>query len=145
MRGRHDSGSATVFVLAAMGVICLAAAVVCCVGAAITVRHRAAAAADAAALAAAARAVDGPAFACSRAADLASDDGARLTECVLDGSIARVAVSVRPPGWLAFFGPAIVKATAGPAETTESGPAETTGTGPAVTKEKNVGHPLASS
>lgn len=129
MRRRRDSGSATVFVLAAMGVIGLAAAVVCCVGAAITVRHRAAAAADAAALAAAGRAVDGQAAACSRAAALASDDGARLTDCVLDGAFARVAASVRPHGWLAFLGPAIVKARAGPAET----------------KEKNVGHPRASS
>ena len=114
---RDETGSATVLVLVAMGVVCLATAVVCCIGAAMTVRHRAAAAADAAVLAAAARVSDGPSSACSLAAGVASADGARLSACALDGPIARVTAKVAPRGWLSIFGPATVKAKAGPAET----------------------------
>ena len=115
---RHDeSGSATIFMLIAMGLVGLATAVVCLLAVAMTARHRAAVAADAAALAAAAHAVDGEATACGLAAQVAGADGGKLLACTLAGPTSLVLVSVEPGGWLRAFGAATVKAKAGPAET----------------------------
>jgi secretion/DNA translocation related TadE-like protein len=117
MKRQDEAGSATIFMLIAMGLVGLATAVVCLLAVAITARHRAASAADAVALAAAAHAADGEATACGFAARLAAADGARLVGCSLTGPVAVVAVSVEPGGWLRAFGAATVKAKAGPAET----------------------------
>jgi secretion/DNA translocation related TadE-like protein len=78
-------------------------------------RQRAAAVADLAALAAAQRALDGPAAACARAAQLAAADGARLLRCTLTGDVATVVAQVTPPGPIGRIGSATARARAGPA------------------------------
>ena len=117
MKRLDEDGSATIFMLIAMGLVGLATAVVCLLAVAITARHRAASAADAAALAAAAHAADGESTACGLATRVAGADGGQLVGCSLAGPVAVVAVEVRPNDWLRAFGAATVKAKAGPAET----------------------------
>jgi secretion/DNA translocation related TadE-like protein len=114
-RGRTDSGFATVWVVSAMALVAVAAAVAIGLGVAVVQRHRAAAAADASALAAAAQAVAGDDVACHAGATLAHANGARVTRCVLTGSIAEVVVARPLPAPLSIFGVAIGRARAGPA------------------------------
>jgi secretion/DNA translocation related TadE-like protein len=64
------------------------------VGAAHVASHRARSAADLGALAGAARAIEGSDAACARAAELVSDNDARLTDCRLDGLDLTVTVEV---------------------------------------------------
>ncbi|HEX3823721.1 MAG TPA: Rv3654c family TadE-like protein [Mycobacteriales bacterium] len=111
----EDSGFATVWVVAAIALVVAATAVAGGYSVATLERHRAAAAADASALMVALDAVRGPGLACSDAALLARRNGASVTDCVLQGSVAQVAVRVQLPGLLAGFGPAIGVARAGPA------------------------------
>jgi secretion/DNA translocation related TadE-like protein len=113
--GGRDSGFATVWVVAAVALVAAAAAVAIGFAAATLDRHRAAAAADASALAAALNSVEGPAVACREGERLARLDGATVTSCEVQGSVALVAVSVPLPGVLRGFGPAIGRAKAGPA------------------------------
>jgi len=134
MTSSREAGSATVFMLVAMGLVAAATAVVCCIGAATTVRHRAASAADAAALAAAIHSTDGQPAACTVAARLARADGGRLVTCPLSGPVAAVEVSIAPGGWLRALGAATVKAMAGPGQASE-----------APTKVQNLGHPKGAS
>ncbi|MFG2166127.1 Rv3654c family TadE-like protein [Micromonospora chersina] len=72
-------------------------------GAARCARHQARNAADFAALAGAARVLEGAEEACGRAADLAAENGGRLTACRLDGLdvVATAEVRVAPLPWLA--------------------------------------------
>ena len=86
------------------------------VGAVAVARHRATTGADLSALAAAARALEGSAAACGRAAELAAAQDARLVDCTLAGDVAEVLVEVRPAGWLGSLGAARARARAGPAE-----------------------------
>jgi secretion/DNA translocation related TadE-like protein len=104
-----------------MAVVAFGAVVALSIGVATLERHRAAAAADAAALQAALASVQGSAVACREGGVLALRNGARLTRCVLDGSIAEVEVEVRLPGPLAALGPATGRARAGPASVTRPG------------------------
>jgi secretion/DNA translocation related TadE-like protein len=93
-----ERGSATVWVLALSGVLAMVGAAAVLVGVAVTARHRAAAAADFAALAAATRAVQGLADGCTRAAEVATANAARLTACSVapDGvAVVEVTVPVR--------------------------------------------------
>lgn len=109
-----QTGSATVWVVAAIAVVVTSLFVALAVGQVATARSRAAAAADAAALAGAAATLGGPAAACGQAATLARANGAVLTGCTPNGAVVTVSVSVRPSGLLRSFGGLTAKARAGP-------------------------------
>jgi secretion/DNA translocation related TadE-like protein len=112
----HDRGSATVWSVGAIAVLCVVFGVVLALGQAVVVRHRAAGGADLAALAAADHWSDGPGEACARAEGVARAQGARLVRCALVGEISDVtAASGRGP----FT--AEVRARAGPAGPVPSG------------------------
>ncbi|MER6421322.1 Rv3654c family TadE-like protein [Streptomyces sp. NPDC001137] len=105
-----DRGSATVWSLGAITVLCVVFGVVLALGQAVVVRHRAAGGADLAALAAADHWADGTAAACARADRVARAQGVRLVRCVIAGEVSDVtAASGRGP-----FA-AEVRARAGPA------------------------------
>ncbi|MFI6661961.1 Rv3654c family TadE-like protein [Streptomyces sp. NPDC050523] len=105
-----DRGSATVWSVGAVAVLCVVFGVVLALGQAVVVRHRAAGAADLAALAAADHWADGGRAACDRAGRLARAQSSRLVRCVVVGEISDVtAASGRGP-----FA-AEVRARAGPA------------------------------
>lgn len=130
----RDQGFATVWVVTAMALVVAAAVMAIGYAVATVERHRAAAAADAAALAVALTAVRGPAAACQNGSSLAHLDGATVTGCDLHGAVADVVVTVRLPGVLGGFGPAIGRARAGPASlgTTDAGPGSAVPTGRAA-------------
>ncbi|MFE0810690.1 Rv3654c family TadE-like protein [Streptomyces sp. NPDC058794] len=108
--GNTDQGSATVWSVGAVAVLCLVFGVVLALGQAVVARHRAAGGADLAALAAADHWDRGGTAACARAARTAAAQGARLVSCVLTGQVSDVTVaSGRGP----FT--AEVRARAGPA------------------------------
>ena len=105
-----DRGSATVWSVGAVAVLCVVFGVVLALGQAVVVRHRAAGAADLAALAAADHWADGGRAACARAGRLARAQSSRLVRCVVVGEISDLtAASGRGP-----FS-AEVRARAGPA------------------------------
>ncbi|MFF5477334.1 Rv3654c family TadE-like protein [Streptomyces sp. NPDC012935] len=113
---RSDRGSATVWSVGAIAVLCVVFVVVLALGQAVMTRHRAAGGADLAALAAADHWAEGGTAACDRAERVAEAQGVRLVRCVLAGEVSDVtAASGRGP-----FA-AEVRARAGPA-----GPAEPT-------------------
>lgn len=113
---RADRGSATVWSLGVIAVLCVVFGAVLALGQAVTVRHRAAGGADLAALAAADHWAEGSAAACARAERVAAAQGTRLVRCALVGETSDVtAASGRGP----FT--ATVRARAGPAD---SGPAD---------------------
>jgi secretion/DNA translocation related TadE-like protein len=86
-----DRGSATIWVLAAAGLLALVAAAATLRAAAVLARHRAETAADFAALAAAAR-LDS-ADPCAFAAAIATANGAHLERCQPVGATVRIEVS----------------------------------------------------
>ncbi|MFF7970827.1 Rv3654c family TadE-like protein [Streptomyces sp. NPDC007905] len=105
-----DRGSATIWSLGAITVLCVVFGAVLALGQAVLVRHRAAGGADLAALAAADHWAEGSAGACARAERVALAQGARLVRCALVGETSDVtAASGRGP-----FA-AEVRARAGPA------------------------------
>jgi secretion/DNA translocation related TadE-like protein len=107
-------GSASVWLLA-VGLVLVAAGLAgAAVGAAHVAAHQARSAADLGALAGAARAVEGPAVACARAAELVAANRAGLVGCRLDGLDLTVTVEVRPAG---FARAAHATARAGPPRT----------------------------
>ncbi|MCC5479568.1 flp pilus-assembly TadE/G-like family protein [Streptomyces sp. JA03] len=117
-RDRHhsDRGSATVWSLGAMAVLCAVFGAVLALGQAVVVRHRAAGGADLAALAAAAHWEEGGAAACTRAGWVAAAQGVRLVRCTIVGETSDVtAASGRGP----FTAEA--RARAGPAGPVPSG------------------------
>ncbi|WP_375803507.1 Rv3654c family TadE-like protein, partial [Streptomyces sp. A012304] len=96
--GRSDRGSATVWSLGALAVLCVVFGVVLALGQAVAARHRAAGGADLAALAAADHWTDGPTAACARADRVARAQGTRLVRCTMVGEISDVtAASGRGP------------------------------------------------
>ena len=107
---RSDRGSATVWSVGAIAVLCVVFGVVLALGQAVVVRHRASGGADLAALAAADHWADGPEVACALAEGVARDQGARLVRCAIVGEISDVTAA-------AGRGPftAEVRARAGPA------------------------------
>ncbi|MCT9084401.1 Rv3654c family TadE-like protein [Streptomyces fulvoviolaceus] len=111
MRDRFsDRGSATVWSVGMIAVLCVVFGVVLALGQAVVVRHRAAGGADLAALAAADHWADGGTGACARADRVARAQGARLVRCAVVGEISDVtAASGRGP----FT--AEIRARAGPA------------------------------
>ena len=108
--GASDQGSATVWSVGAIAVLCVVFGVVLGLAQAVAVRHRAAGGADMAALAAADHWAEGSAAACDRADRVARAQGARLTRCVIVGDVSDVSAA-------AGAGPfaAEVRARAGPA------------------------------
>nr|WP_127360371.1 Rv3654c family TadE-like protein [Actinacidiphila soli] len=100
-----DRGSATVWAVLLVALLCAATAGLLALSHALTARHRAGAAADLAALAAADHALEGEATACALAARVASAQGARLLRCAVVGEIADLTAAV---------GPAQVRSRAGP-------------------------------
>src|ERR1044072_826382 len=87
---RSDRGSATVWSVGAIAVLCVVCGLVLALGKAVVVRHRAAGGGDLAALAAADHWADGPLVACARAEEVARDQGVRLVRCVMVGEISDV-------------------------------------------------------
>ncbi len=110
--GARDQGSATVWSVGAVAVLCVVFGAVLGLGHAVVVRHRAAGGADMAALAAADHWARGTAAACARADRVARAQGARLTRCVIVGDVSDVS-AVSGGGPFA----AEVRARAGPAAT----------------------------
>ncbi len=115
LRLRHpgrdsDRGSATVWSLGAMAVMCVVFGIVLALGQAVVARHRAAGGADLAALAAADHWAEGGAGACVRAERVARAQGTRLVRCAVVGETSDVTAT-------AGLGPfaAEVRARAGPA------------------------------
>ncbi|MFD5799048.1 Rv3654c family TadE-like protein [Streptomyces diastatochromogenes] len=112
-----DRGSATVWSLGAIAVLCVVFGAVLALGQAVVVRHRAAGGADLAALAAADHWAEGGVEACARAERVAAAQGARLVRCAIVGETSDVtAASGRGP-----FA-AEVRARAGPAVPVPWGP-----------------------
>jgi secretion/DNA translocation related TadE-like protein len=117
MRGRGgQDGSATVLVLALVGVLLAVGGVGSAVGGAVLLRHRAAEAADSAALGAAVQAGAGDRDACGRAAALAGANGGRLVACTVRGAVAEVSVAVSAHGWLRWLPEVRLSSRAGPAD-----------------------------
>ncbi|MFC9913762.1 Rv3654c family TadE-like protein [Streptomyces sp. NPDC059862] len=108
--GESDRGSATVWSVGAIAVLCVVFGVVLALGQAVVTRHRAAGGADLAALAAADHWAQGGTAACARADRVARAQGTRLVRCVLVGEVSDVTAA-------AGRGPfaAEVRARAGPA------------------------------
>ncbi|MFI9151123.1 Rv3654c family TadE-like protein [Streptomyces sp. NPDC053367] len=96
--GGSDRGSATVWSVGAIAVLCAVFGLVLALGQAVVVRQHAARGADLAALAAADRWPQGTTAACEHAARVARAQGVRLVRCALDGQISDVtAASARGP------------------------------------------------
>ncbi|MFF0590782.1 Rv3654c family TadE-like protein [Streptomyces sp. NPDC003781] len=113
-----DRGSATVWSVVVIAVLCVVFGVVLALGQAVMARHRAAGGADLAALAAADHWAHGGTAACERASRVARAQRVRLVRCVITGQVSDVtAASGRGP----FT--AEVRARAGPAPLTS--PAQT--------------------
>ncbi|MEV5316864.1 Rv3654c family TadE-like protein [Streptomyces sp. NPDC052687] len=113
-----DRGSATVWSVGAIAVLCVVFAVVLALGQAVVARHRAAGGADLAALAAAGHWTRGTAEACARADRVARAQGTRLVRCVLVGEISDVSVAAGPAPFTAE-----VRSRAGPPGTVPGLPA----------------------
>ncbi|MEW1773128.1 Rv3654c family TadE-like protein [Streptomyces sp. NPDC086777] len=108
--GARDQGSATVWSVGAVAVLCVVFGTVLGLGQAVVVRHRAAGGADLAALAAADHWAEGTTAACARADHVARAQGTRLTRCVIVGDVSDVTAA---SGGGPFT--AEVRARAGPA------------------------------
>ncbi|MFB7504423.1 Rv3654c family TadE-like protein [Streptomyces broussonetiae] len=123
----RDRGSATVWSLGAIALLCAVFGAVLALGHAVVVRHRAAGGADLAALAAADHWAEGAAAACARAERVAAAQDVRLVRCALVGEISDVtAASGRGP-----FA-ARVRARAGPAGPLPDPPSPRTRAAPAA-------------
>ncbi|CAN7200895.1 Rv3654c family TadE-like protein [Knoellia sp. LjRoot47] len=114
---REERGSGTVLVTAALGVLLVVILAGVQVASAAVAAHRARAAADLAALAGATALQQGTADPCSRASDLATRNGARLTSCRMETAESlRVRVAKDVPGrWPGVPRVATASARAGPA------------------------------
>ena len=112
-----DQGSATVWSVGAIAVLCVVFGVVLALGHVVVVRHRAAGSADLAALAAADHWMRGGTAACARADRVARAQDTRLVRCVITGEVSDVSVeSGRGPFTVE------VRARAGPAGPVEPSP-----------------------
>ncbi|NGO10680.1 flp pilus-assembly TadE/G-like family protein [Streptomyces sp. HC44] len=105
-----DRGSATVWAVGAIAVLCVVFGVVLAMSQAVVFRHRAGGAADLAALAAADHWIEGGTAACAQAGRVARAQGTRMVRCAVYGEISDVRVA-------AGRGPftAEVRSRAGPA------------------------------
>jgi secretion/DNA translocation related TadE-like protein len=122
-RNGQDRGSATIWAVGGIAVLCLVAAVLLTYGSVVQTRHRATAAADLAALAGAVYAPYGAAEACAKARWVAGGTHVRVTGCRLSGWDVLVEVSAGLPGGLDRFGLVTAHSRAGPtAITSDAGP-----------------------
>ncbi|WP_404829214.1 Rv3654c family TadE-like protein [Streptomyces albicerus] len=141
---KSDQGSATVWTVGAIAVLCVVFGAVLAMGQAVVIRHRAGGAADLAALAAADHWMDGGTEACAQADRVARAQGTRIVRCAVQGEISDVTVAagrgpltaeVRsragPAGPVAPAGPGASMAPPGPADPAWSagsaGPSEPAG------------------
>lgn len=93
-----DRGSATVWAVGAVAVLCVVFGALLAMGQATVIRHRAAGAADLAALAAADHWAEGTDAACATAERVTRAQGARLVRCTIEGETSDVkAASGRGP------------------------------------------------
>ena len=119
MPGREsDRGSATVWTVGALAVLCVVFTAVLALGQAVVVRHRAGGAADLAALAAADHWWEGGTEACARADRVARVQGTSVVRCAVRGDTSDVTVAAGR-GLLT----ARVRSRAGPAGPVAPGPA----------------------
>ncbi|WP_407110781.1 Rv3654c family TadE-like protein [Streptomyces sp. DSM 116494] len=88
-----DRGSATVWSVGAIAVLCVVFGTVLALGHAVVVRHRTAGGADLAALAAADHWMEGGTAACERADRVARAQNARLVRCAVTGEVSDVSVT----------------------------------------------------
>ncbi len=98
-----DAGSASVLVALWSVVLTMLAAAAIALTSALAAREAVSAAADLAALAGASATLEAPDRACSRAAGIARENGARLTDCRVGGTGVWVVAQVpapRPVEWL---------------------------------------------
>lgn len=114
MSTARERGAATVLVTACLGVLLLTGCALAVVAAMVAAHRTAQAAADLAALAGAVAVRDGG-DPCSAAGSVASDNGARLTACAVDGDEVTVAVEAPGPRWLGQSHDLAARARAGPA------------------------------
>jgi secretion/DNA translocation related TadE-like protein len=112
----RDRGTATLWAVGGIAVLCLLAMLVATYGAVVQTRHRADAASDLAALAGASYAPDGQAIACGKARWVAADMRVRVTSCRLVGWDVLVEVSAVLPDGFTHFGPVTARSRAGPAD-----------------------------
>ena len=131
MSGQTERGSASVLVLGICLVALVLATAVAGLGGALVARHQAESVADLAALAGAdvllGRAPGSPCAAAARLVKSNPVGHVRLVDCRVSGRSTEVAVSARPAGWVAGFGPATARARAGPGRRSGRGPATTGG------------------
>lgn len=111
-RGAGQRGGATVFTVACAGVLLLLGSALGVVAAILVAHRMAQAAADLSALAAAG--AISRADPCTRAAEVASANGARLAGCSVAGREVEVVVQVRGPRWLGQTADLTAAARAGP-------------------------------
>ncbi|MFD0316446.1 Rv3654c family TadE-like protein [Streptomyces flavalbus] len=109
-KGGRDRGSATVWSVCLVAVLCVVFGVALALGQAVVARHRAAGGADLAALAAADHWTEGTTAACALADRVARGQGTRLVRCAIVGETSEVTAA-------SGAGPfrAEVRARAGPA------------------------------
>jgi secretion/DNA translocation related TadE-like protein len=115
-RAGHDRGTATLWAVGGIAVLCLLALVVVTYGGVVQTRHRVTAAADLAALAGAGYAPYGAAAACERVRWVASGMRVRVTSCRLADWDVLVEVSAALPAGLTPLGPVTERSRAGPAD-----------------------------
>ena len=112
MRRGDETGSATPFAIACLGLLVLVAAALGVVAAIVHAHREAQSAADLAALAAAGSVGQGDPCAAGRQVAAAND--ASLTGCVVNGREVRVHVEVTGPHWLGQTADLTAEARAGP-------------------------------
>lgn len=110
---RAETGIATMWGLAIMGILLMLAGVSAGVVSLVGTRHQAEAAADLAALAGAQAAVDGG-DPCEAATRIASDNAGVLVDCTVDGDIVEVRVEVNSPRLFGTVWSLTGRARAGP-------------------------------
>lgn len=113
VRTSDESGTATVAVLALIGVVLLVASAAAAVLGAAVAHRQAQATADLAALSGAAAAEQG-ADACAAASDVARANRGALAACRLEGDDVLVTVAVEVPGEVKVLGAVMARARAGP-------------------------------
>ena len=111
-----DRGSATLWAVGGIAVLCLVAVVLLTYSSVVQTKHRVAAAADLAALAGAGYAPYGQAIACERARWVATHMRVHVTACRLANWDVSVEVSAALPDGLTDFGPVLAHSRAGPAD-----------------------------
>jgi secretion/DNA translocation related TadE-like protein len=115
-RSGHDRGTATLWAVGGIAVLCLLAVAVMTYGSVVQTRHRATAAADLAALAGAGYAPYGVDVACARARWVATGMRVRVTSCRLVQWDVLVEVSAALPAELTRLGLVTERSRAGPAD-----------------------------